>query len=187
MRCAAVLLALLATVAVSIAAVEVPAATTAVWPAVGAVPAVTTAVWPAVGAAAAQPRHPVYLIYDGFIANADGSLTLAFGYYNVNRVEVTVTGGDNAFLPGAADRDQPTVFLPGRQRFACVMVVPEAFDGRLRWRVRFAGHESVTTARVLDPLYALEEASAREAIEGIDVDGAPRGGCLERRVAGERR
>lgn len=135
----------------------------------------------------AQPRHPVYLIYDGFVRNADGSLTLAFGYHNVNRVEVTVEGEDNAFLPGAADRGQPTVFLPGRQRFACVMVVPEAFDGRLQWQVRFAGHESVTTARVLDPLYALEEASAEQAVEGIVVDGAPQGICLERDAASERR
>ena len=168
MRCAAVLPARLAAVAASVAAAAVSVATVAVWPAGGA------------AAVAAQPRHPVYLIYDGFVRNADGSLTLAFGYYNVNRVEVTVTGGDNAFLPGAADRNQPTVFLPGRQRFACVMVVPKTFDGRLRWRVRFAGHESVTTARVLNPLYALEEASAREAVEGLDVDRAPRGVCLER-------
>ena len=174
MRCAAVLPARLAAVAASVAAAAVSTATVAVWPAGAA-------------AIAAQPRHPVYLIYDGFIANADGSLTLAFGYYNVNRVEVTVTGGDNAFLPGAADRNQPTVFLPGRQRFACVMVVPKTFDGRLRWRVRFAGHESVTTARVLNPLYALEEASAREAVEGLDVDRAPRGVCLEREEVSERR
>ena len=173
MRCAALFLAL--QVAVSVAAIAVSAATVAVWPAVG-----ETAV-------AAQLRHPVYVIYDGFIANADGSLTLAFGYYNLNRVEVTVEGEDNAFLPGAADRNQPTVFLPGRQRFACVMVVPETFDGRLQWQIRFAGHESVTTARLLDPLYALEEASAREAVEGIDVDGAPRGVCLDRASAGERR
>ena len=59
---------------------------------------------------AAQPRHPVYLIYDGFVRNADGSLTLAYGYHNVNRVDVTVEREDNAFLTGAADRDQPTVF-----------------------------------------------------------------------------
>ena len=136
---------------------------------------------------AAQPRHPIYLIYDGFVRNADGSLTLAYGYHNVNRVDVTVEGEDNAFLTGAADRGQPTVFLPGRQRFACVMVVPESFDGRLQWQVRFAGHESVTTARVLDPLYALEEASARDAVEGIEVDGAPLETCLQRDVTGERR
>ena len=173
MRCAAVLLALLAVVAVSVAAVTVSAAAVAVWPGGGE-------------AVAAQPRHPVYLIYDGFIANADGSLTLAFGYYNVNRVQVTVTEDDNSFLPGTADRGQPSVFLPGRQRFACVMVVPETFDGRLQWQVRFAGHESVTTARVLDPLYALEEASARETVEGIEVDGAPQGVCLKRDATSER-
>ena len=130
--------------------------------------------------AAAQPRHPVYLIYDGFVRNPDGSMTLAFGYYNANHVEVTIAGDDNAFLAGAADRNQPTVFLPGRQRFACVMVAPPGFDGRLQWQVRFAGHGSVTTARVLDPLYALEEASARRVLRGIDVDAAPREVCLDR-------
>ena len=133
--------------------------------------------------AGAQPRHPVYLIYDGFIVNADGSRTLAFGYYNVNQVDVTVTGDDNAFLAGAPDRDQPTVFRPGRRRFACVMVVPDGLDGPLQWRVRFAGHTSTTTPRMLDPLYALEEASARAAVEGIDVDGAPPGTCLVREPA----
>ena len=99
----------------------------------------------AASAAGAQPRHPVYLIYDGFITNADGSRTLAFGYHNVNHVDVTVAGDDNAFLTGAADRSQPTVFRPGRHRFACVMVVPDGLDARLQWRVRFAGHTSTTT------------------------------------------
>ncbi len=139
----------------------------------------------AASAAGAQPRHPVYLIYDGFIANADGSRTLAFGYHNVNHVDVTVAGDDNAFLTGAADRSQPTVFRPGRHRFACVMVVPDGLDARLQWRVRFAGHTSTTTPRMLDPLYALEEASARRAVEGIDVDGAPPETCLERDAEGE--
>ena len=150
--------------------------------------AVVLAVAGAVAATAAgtQPRHPVYLIYDGFIANADGSLTLAFGYHNLNHVEVTVTGDDNAFLAGAADRNQPTVFQPGRHRFACVMVVPDGSDGRLQWQVRFARHTSTTTPRMLDPLYALEEASARRAVEGIDVDGAPPGTCLERDAGIER-
>ena len=139
----------------------------------------------AASAAGAQPRHPVYLIYDGFIVNADGSRALAFGYYNVNQIDVTVTGDDNAFLAGAADRNQPTVFQPGRHRFACVMVVPDGADARLQWRVRFAGHTSTTTPRMLDPLYALEEASARAVVEGIDIDRAPPGTCLERAAANE--
>ncbi len=150
-----------------------------------AVLALTGAV--AATAAGAQPRHPVYLIYDGFIANADGSLTLAFGYHNLNHVDVTVAGDDNAFLAGAADRDQPTVFGPGRHRFACVMVVPDGFDGPLQWRVRFAGHTSTTTPRMLDPLYALEEASAQQAVEGIDLDGPPSETCLERNAGSETR
>ena len=134
---------------------------------------------------AAQPRHPVYLIYDGFIVNADGSRTLAFGYHNLNHVDVTVDGEDNVFLAGAADRNQPTVFRPGRHRFACVMVVPDGLDALLQWRVRFAGHTSTTTPRMLDPLYALEEASALRAVEGIDVDGAPPGTCLKRDAGSE--
>ena len=140
----------------------------------------------AASVAGAQPRHPVYLIYDGFITNADGSRMLAFGYHNLNHVDVTVAGDDNAFLAGAADRNQPTVFRPGRHRFACVMVVPDGFDARLQWQVRFAGQASTTTPRMLDPLYALEEASARRAVEGIDVDGAPPGICLERDAASGR-
>ncbi len=140
----------------------------------------------AASVAGAQPRHPVYLIYDGFITNADGSRMLAFGYHNLNHVDVTVAGDDNAFLAGAADRNQPTVFRPGRHRFACVMVVPDGFDARLQWQVRFAGQASTTTPRMLDPLYALEEASARRAVEGIDVDGAPPGICLERDAGSER-
>ena len=135
----------------------------------------------------AQPRHAVYLIYDGFITNADGSRTLAFGYHNLNHVDVTVAGADNAFLAGPADRHQPTVFRTGRHRFACVMVVPDGFDGPLQWRVRFADHTSTTTPRLLDPLYALEEASARRAVEGIDVDGTPPGVCLQRDAASEGR
>ena len=141
----------------------------------------------AASAVGAQPRHPVYLIYDGFIVNADGSRTLAFGYHNVNHVDVTVAGDDNAFLTGAADRSQPTVFRPGRHRFACVMVMLDGLDARLQWRVRFAGHTSTTTPRMLDPLYALEEASARAAVEGIDVDGAAPGTCLVRDAEGEPR
>ena len=55
----------------------------------------------------AQPRHAVYLIYDGFITNADGSRTLAFGYHNLNHIDVTVAGADNAFLAGRPTATSP--------------------------------------------------------------------------------
>ncbi len=128
----------------------------------------------------AQPRHPIYLQYDGFVRNLDSSLTLAFGYYNLNQVDVSIEpGADNRFLAGASDRKQPTLFLAGRHRFACVMVVPEDFDGGLQWRVSFAGQTSTTTARMMDPRYALEEASAVRVVEGLDRAAAPAGVCLD--------
>ena len=131
----------------------------------------------------AQPRHPIYLQYDGFVRNPDASLTLAFGYYNLNQVDVSIEpGADNRFLVGAGDRQQPALFLVGRHRFACVMVVPDNFDGGLQWQVSFAGHTSTTTARMMDPRYALEEASAvrvLETAEGLDPVGAPAGVCLD--------
>ena len=132
---------------------------------------------------AAQPRHPIYLQYDGFVRNPDDSLTLAFGYYNRNQVDVAIaSGADNRFLAGAGDREQPLLFLAGRHRFACVMVVPEDFDGGLQWQVRFAGHTSTTTARMMDTRYALEEASAAvvlETVQGLAASDAQAGVCLD--------
>ena len=46
------------------------------------------------GTAAAQPTQPIYLQYDGFVRNKNGTFTLAFGYFNMNNVEVTVAAGD---------------------------------------------------------------------------------------------
>ena len=128
---------------------------------------------------AAQPTQPIYLQYDGFVRNPDNSLTLAFGYYNLNQVDVTIEAGDdNRFVGGAANREQPTVFLAGRHRFACVMVVRLDSDAELRWQVQFAGRTSVTTDRVLDPRYALEAASAAQVVAGLDGTTPPQGVCM---------
>ena len=43
--------------------------------------------------ASAQPTQPIYLQYDGFVRNADGTYTLSFGYFNMNAVDVTVQPG----------------------------------------------------------------------------------------------
>lgn len=127
---------------------------------------------------AAQPTQPIYLQYDGFVRNADSSLTLAFGYYNLNQVDVTIeVGDDNRFVWGAAHRGQPTVFLAGRHRFTCVMVVRLDSDAELRWQVQFAGHASVTTDQVLDPRYALEATSATQVVGGLDPTTPPAGVC----------
>ena len=69
----------------------------------------------------AQPRAQIYVQYDGFVRNKDAhTLTLSFGYYNLNVVPVTIQPGEaNGFLPGPADRQQPVLLRPGRHRFAC--------------------------------------------------------------------
>lgn len=135
----------------------------------------------AIAAAFAQPTQPVYLQYDGYVRNADGTLTLSFGYFNTNNVDVTVPPGDaNTFTPAPGDRNQPIAFLKGRHRFACSMVVDKNFDGRLQWTVKFAGKSQTTTAKTLDPLYELELNSQKRATHGIETASAARNVCVNR-------
>jgi hypothetical protein len=62
----------------------------------------------------AQPTKPIYLQYDGYVRNSNGTLTLSFGYFNMNNVDVTIQPGEaNAFTPGPGDRNQPVTFLKG--------------------------------------------------------------------------
>ena len=130
----------------------------------------------------AQPIQPIYLQYDGFVRNNDNhTLTLSFGYYNMNHVDVRIAVGDaNGFLPGPADRNQPLTFMEGRHRFACAIVVPEGFDGKLQWQVKFAGQAATTTEKVLNPLYELEATSEKRVMAGLDLKTAPRGSCVNR-------
>jgi hypothetical protein len=133
------------------------------------------------GADASAQSHPIYLQYDGFVKNKDGTYTLSFGYFNMNHVDVKIpAGADNGFLPGPADRNQPLLFLKGRHRFACSMVFPAGFDGQLQWRVQFAGKTSTTTGKVLDPLYELELNSEKKALSGLDLSKAAKGVCVNR-------
>jgi hypothetical protein len=130
---------------------------------------------------AAQPTQPIYVQYDGFVRNKDGTLTLSFGYFNMNNADVSIAPGDaNAFAPAPGDRNQTVVFLKGRHRFACSMVVDKAFDGRLQWTVKFAGKTSTSTPKMLDPLYELELNGEKHAVRGLDSASAPKNVCLNR-------
>lgn len=134
--------------------------------------------------AAAQASQPIYLQYDGYVKNKDGTFTLSFGYFNQNHVDVRIEpGSDNAFLPAPGDRNQPVLFVKGRHRFACSVVVPSDFDGKLQWVVRFSGKTYTTTAKTLDPLYELELASEKRATSGLDLAKAPKGVCVNRAPA----
>lgn len=129
----------------------------------------------------AQPSAPIYLQYEGFARASDGRYLLWFGYFNLNHVDVTIPAGpDNAFLPTPAQREQPVTFLKGRHRFACTMLVPRAASEPVQWTVRFAGHTSMTTALIFDPIYALEEESVKRGSVGLNVSDAPDGVCAGR-------
>jgi len=137
-----------------------------------------------VAVAFAQPAQPVYVQYDGYVRNADGTLTLSFGYYNMNNMDVAAPpGDDNVFTPAPGDRNQPTMLLKGRHRFACSMVVDGSFKGPLQWTVNVAGKRVTTTAKILDPLYELELNSAKRATEGLDIASAPKNVCVNRAPA----
>lgn len=115
------------------------------------------------------------------VSHVFGTLTLSFGYYNV---EVTVPPGDaNTFTPAPGDRNQPVTFLKGRHRFACSMVVDGTFTGPLQWTLKFAGRTQTTTSKVLDPLYQLELNSEKRAIAGLDIAAATKNVCVNRAPA----
>jgi hypothetical protein len=134
----------------------------------------------------AQPTQPIYLQYDGFVRNKDGTLTLSFGYFNQNNVDITVQpGAANQFAPAPGDRNQPITFAKGRHRFACSMVVDGSFKGPLQWTLQFGGRTQTTTAKVLDPLYELELNSEKRAVAGLDLLSAPKNVCVNRAPAVE--
>ena len=52
-----------------------------------------------------QTSTSVFPVYDGFRKNDDGTLLLAFAYFNHNRTTITIPPGpDNRFMTGAPDR-----------------------------------------------------------------------------------
>jgi hypothetical protein len=80
--------------------------------------------------------------YEGWEQNPDGSFSFIFGYMNLNWAEEIdlPVGEANNFSPGAADRDQPTHFLPRRNRFIFKVPVPADWGNKeLVWTVTAHG------------------------------------------------
>ncbi|PYR05828.1 MAG: hypothetical protein DMG00_20650, partial [Acidobacteria bacterium] len=101
-------------------------------------------------------------IFEGWAYNADGSVSMYFGYLNRNYVEnlVVPVGPDNKFEPGAADRGQPTVFNTRIHRKEFNVKIPRDWGNKeLTWSVTVRG---ITERAVgwlqpewqIDPIYA---------------------------------
>ena len=85
-----------------------------------------------------QTGQHTEVAYEGWRENADGTISLTFGYFNHNwQEELDIPIGENNFFsPGAPDRGQPTHFLPRRNRFTFDVIVPGDFgDSELVWEV----------------------------------------------------
>ncbi len=129
----------------------------------------------------AQASQQIFLQYDGYVRMKSGGYVLAFGYFNLNNTDVAIAAGTaNAFTPSPGDRNQPVVFVKGRHRFACTIVVDQNFDGKLQWSVAFAGKTSTTTAKTLDPLYELELNSEKHVLHGLELAAVAKNVCVNR-------
>jgi hypothetical protein len=91
-----------------------------------------------------QAGQHVEPAYEGWRPNPDGSFSFMFGYMNENWFEEpnVAVGENNFFSPGEADRNQPTHFLPRRNRFTFEVVVPADWGEReLVWTLNVNGVE----------------------------------------------
>lgn len=89
--------------------------------------------------------QPVFPAYEGWRRADDGGYILMFGYMNQNweHTPHVPVGSDNYFTPGPADRGQPTLLLPRRNRFIFEVPVPASFgeDDELIWTLVVNGQE----------------------------------------------
>jgi hypothetical protein len=103
--------------------------------------------------------------FDGFYENADGSITLSFGYSNLNRSEtVEIPLGPNNFIePKEFDGRQPTSFpvtegaagRRDRERGVFTITVPASFKGDVVWTLRHAGQTHKVPGRSKTGAYGL--------------------------------
>ena len=98
--------------------------------------------------------------YEGWEQAPDGTKYFVFGYMNRNweeEIDVPI-GPDNGFSPGNADQNQPTHFLPRRNRFIFKVKVPANFGEKdeLVWTLTAHGKTEKAFA-TLRPDYILDD------------------------------
>lgn len=110
--------------------------------------------------------------FDGWYENPDGTITLSFGYSNLNRDEVVEIplGPDNVIEPKEFDGRQPTSFPPvradagaggdgagrrDRERGVFTVTVPAGFKGDVVWTLRTRGQSYRVPGRAKTGAYGL--------------------------------
>ena len=109
--------------------------------------------------------QPVIPLYDGWFPNDDGSNTLCFGYFNMNRSQSLdiPRGSDNYLSDQRFPADLPTHFdpLPPQYRHvfcAFSITVPDSFDRdeKIYWHLTSNGQQLKVPGHLL-PAYVLDE------------------------------
>ena len=111
--------------------------------------------------------EPVIPVFEGWIPNRDGTITLSFGYFNLNTEEVLhiPLGPDNFIEPREFDGFQPTFFEAaplesGRQlrhESAFAVTVPGGFRDVLVWTLRVRGKVYSAPARADHDEFDMED------------------------------
>jgi len=111
-------------------------------------------------------------VYEGYEKNADGTITMVFGYLNRNFQEEPFIpiGPDNAFEPGPQDRGQPTHFDTRRQSFVFSVKLPADWGTKeLVWTLKVNGRTATAIGAVL-PTWVIDEGTWR-ANRGSGING----------------
>jgi hypothetical protein len=80
-------------------------------------------------------------VFEGWEPNADGTVSMYFGYMNRNwKEELDIPiGPNNNFAPGSPDRGQPTHFLTRRRKQIFAVVVPKGYKDTIVWTLTIRG------------------------------------------------
>ncbi|MEO8051046.1 MAG: hypothetical protein ABI833_11585 [Acidobacteriota bacterium] len=120
-----------------------------------------TALLPAQQQLRLEPPHDsgqsVTPAFEGWFANADGTYSILYGYFNRNmKQELDIPiGTDNKIEPGGPDQGQPTHFLTRRQWGVFTVTVPKDFgSNKVTWTITANGVTTMIPAG-LDPLWEL--------------------------------
>ena len=108
-------------------------------------------------------------VFEGWVANPDGTFSLLFGYFNRNWEENVFipVGPDNRIEPGGPDRGQPTVFTSRRERNKFEFVVPKDFGNKeVVWTLTSRGK----TERAFGALVPQEVLTRRMVLAGAGRD-----------------
>ena len=114
-------------------------------------------------------------VFEGWVANPDGTFSLVFGYWNRNWEEQLAIpiGPDNHFEPGPADQGQPTFFGPRRGKSLFEIVVPKDFGKKeIVWTLVSRGR----TEKAYGALVPQEVLTRRMVLAGGSLNAAAAAG-----------